>query len=434
MGHFRSNLCLLSCRKLLCGEEARLSTMSDTHISLPYIYHQSPVYTLPCLSRPGGPHRRAEPQYKFVEEIITETTREIEMSEFEETGSEETEVGKDEQEKRDRGGCEEGEEEEDDDDKDSREEDGEQMCDSEQNQVASPGNLENGGEVSDGEKGQTGKEAVDNGGDSGIDKNAQNKLSENIAEETEEQHQKVAEKPKVEKDAAVKMEADQKDLPSKADDLKQNVLAEEESLDKSDEKSEKESFISAQVKMTVDETLAQVSKEPDKTQELSSVVQVQDKASTLASETAEKPADFTADIKSTLSVETGELSVKAQVSPSTTTKSEVKENSHTEPKEISKSEAAKVEDKVAKSNQDAKHDSNKGQDEESSLKANAKSLPEVKDQKPSSGEKPPTVQTELPKESTCTNADNKELHQGARESSQVQKSKLSEVSEKNKQS
>lgn len=72
--------------------------MSDTHISfsLPYIYHQSPVYTLPRLSRPGGPHRRAEPQYKFVEEIITETTREIEMSEFEDTGSEETEVGKDE--------------------------------------------------------------------------------------------------------------------------------------------------------------------------------------------------------------------------------------------------------------------------------------------------------------------------------------------------
>ena len=402
--------------------------MSDTHISLPYIYHQSPVYTLPCLSRPGGSHRRAEPQYKFVEEIITETTREIEMSEFEETGSEETEVGKDEQEKRDRGGCEEGEEEEDD-NKDDREEDGEQMCDSEQNQVASPGNLENGGEVSEGEKGQTGKEAVDNGGDSCIDKNTQNKLRENIGEETEEQHQNVAEKTKV--DTAVEMEADQKDLPSKADDLKQKVLAEEESLDKSDEKSEKDSLISAQVKMTVDETLAQVSKEPDKTQELSSVVQVQDKASTLASETAEKPADFTADIKSTLSVETGGLSVKAQVSPSTTTKSEEKENSHTEPKEISKSEAAKVEDKVAKSVQDAKHDSNKGQDKESSVKANAKSLPEVKDQKPSSSEKTLTVQTELRKESTCTNVDNKELHQGAPQSSQVQKSKLSEVSEIN---
>lgn len=432
MGNFRSNLCLLSCRKLLCGEEARLSTLSDTHISLPYIYHQSPVYTLPCLSRPGGPHRRAEPQYKFVEEIITETTREIEMSEFEETGSEETEVGKDEQEKRDRGRCEEGdgEEEEEDDNKDSREEDGEQMCDSEQNQVVSPGTLENGGGVSDSEKGQTSIGAADSGGDSGIDRNTQNNISENTGEETEEQHQKAAEKPKEEKDAAVKMEADQKDLPSKADGLKHKVPAVEESLEKSDEKGEKDSFISAQVKMAVDETVAQVSNKPDKTQELSSVIQVQDKASTLASETSEKPADFTADAKSTLSVETGELSVKAQVSSSATTKSEEKENSHTDPKEISKSEAAKVEDKVAKIVQDAKHDSNKGQDEESSLKANAKSLPEVKDQRPSSGEKLPTVQTELPKESTCTNAGNTEVHQGEPDSSQVPKSKLPEVSEK----
>ncbi|XP_041722201.2 neurofilament medium polypeptide-like [Coregonus clupeaformis] len=81
---------ILSYRKLLEGEESRLYTISDTHISMPCIYNQPPVYTLPCLARKGGPTRRSVPQYKFVEEIITETTREVEMSEIEETGSEET--------------------------------------------------------------------------------------------------------------------------------------------------------------------------------------------------------------------------------------------------------------------------------------------------------------------------------------------------------
>ncbi|CAL9687536.1 unnamed protein product [Knipowitschia caucasica] len=74
---------ILSYRKLLCGEEARLSSVTDSPFSLPYIYHQSPVYTLPSVNRPGGPRRRPEPQYKFVEEIITETTREIFLSDFE---------------------------------------------------------------------------------------------------------------------------------------------------------------------------------------------------------------------------------------------------------------------------------------------------------------------------------------------------------------
>uniref|UniRef100_A0A8C7HQZ9 Si:dkey-27m7.4 n=1 Tax=Oncorhynchus kisutch TaxID=8019 RepID=A0A8C7HQZ9_ONCKI len=81
---------ILSYRKLLEGEESHLYTISDTHISMPCIYRQSPVYTLPCLARQGGPTRRSEPQYKFVEEIISETTRDMEMSEIEETGSEET--------------------------------------------------------------------------------------------------------------------------------------------------------------------------------------------------------------------------------------------------------------------------------------------------------------------------------------------------------
>ncbi|XP_070772601.1 neurofilament light polypeptide [Enoplosus armatus] len=434
---------ILSYRKLLCGEEARLSMMSDTHISLPYIYHQSPVYTLPCLSRPGGPHRRAEPQYKFVEEIITETTREIEMSEFEETGSEETEAGKDEQEstKRGRGSS----EEENNDSKDSPEEEGEQMSDSEQTQVASVGNSVNGGddgsrgELDDGEKVQKSQEeseeseAVGIEGDSGIDKNSQSKvlLSESVDEVENEQRQKVAENKKEEKEAAVTTVTVQKDLSSKPDDLKPEVPAEEELVKKSDDikkgDAEEASFISAQAEKP-DETSAQVSKESDKTQEKSSVVQVQDKVHT--SETAEKTTDLTAETKSSLSVETEEPSENAQVSSSATPKSEEKENSHTEPKEISKSEAAKGEDKVAKSIQDARDDSNKGQNKESSLKSNETSLPEVDDKKPNIGEKTKTVSTVLPKEKTTVNAGIKELHQGAPESSQGQESKLSEASEK----
>ncbi|XP_035848065.1 neurofilament light polypeptide isoform X2 [Sander lucioperca] len=423
---------ILSYRKLLCGEEARLSAMSDSHVSLPYIYHQSPVYTLPCLSRPGGSHRRAEPQYKFVEEIITETTREIEMSEFEETGSEETEVGKDEQEcaKRDRGGS-----EEENDNKDSREDEGEQMSDSEQNQVASVGNLVNGGddgspdEVDDSEKGQKGKEESDeaeaagNERDSDIDTNTQSKVLSESLDEEGNGHQKVAENAIEEKEAPVTMAAVEKDLSSKPDELKPEVPVEDELLKKSDDgkngDAEKDSFISAQVKKPVDETSAQVSKESDETQELSSV-QVQDKVPAL------EITNFTGETKSTLSVETEELSEKAQVS----LKSEEKENSHKEPKEISKSEAAKDEVKVAKGIQDARHDRYTGKDKESSLISDVKSLPEENDQKPNSGEKPQTVQTVLPREKTTVNAEIKELHQGPPEGSQDQKSKLSEVSEK----
>uniref|UniRef100_A0A1A8D870 IF rod domain-containing protein n=1 Tax=Nothobranchius kadleci TaxID=1051664 RepID=A0A1A8D870_NOTKA len=131
---------ILSYRKLLCGEEARLSMGSESNISLPHIYHQSPVYSLPCFSRPGATYRRAEPQFKFVEEIITETTREIELSEFEDTGSDETEAGKDEHEctKSKRGGN-----EKESDHKDNGDEEGNQMSDSQQNQIASAGKSEN---------------------------------------------------------------------------------------------------------------------------------------------------------------------------------------------------------------------------------------------------------------------------------------------------
>ncbi|XP_032397126.1 neurofilament light polypeptide [Etheostoma spectabile] len=397
---------ILSYRKLLCGEEARLSGMPDSHVSLPYIYHQSPVYTLPYLSRPGGSHRRAEPQYKFVEEIITETTREIEMSEFEETGSEETEVEKDEREcaKRDK-----GDSEEENDNKDSREDKGEQMSDSEQNQVASIGNLVNGGdggshgEVDDGEEEQKGKgeseeaEAAGNERDRDIDRITQSKLllSENLDEEGNG-HQKVAENIKEDKEAPV-MVTVEKDLSSKPDKLKPEVTVEDELLKKSDKgkngDADKASFISAEVIKPVDETSTQVSKVSAKTQEISGV-QVQGKVPAL------EITNFTGETKSTLSVETDKLSEKAQVA----LKSEEKEeNSHKEPKRIFKTEAAKDEDKVAKGIQDARHDSNTGQGKAS-------------------------VQTVLPKEETTVNAEIKELHQGPSQGSQDQKSKLSEVS------
>lgn len=74
---------------MLEGEESRYSTLSDAQVPVPYVYRQSPIYTLPSVTRVGGVTRKAEPQYKFVEEIITETTREdIEISD---TGSDDAE-------------------------------------------------------------------------------------------------------------------------------------------------------------------------------------------------------------------------------------------------------------------------------------------------------------------------------------------------------
>uniref|UniRef100_A0A3Q1G0D8 Neurofilament light polypeptide-like n=1 Tax=Acanthochromis polyacanthus TaxID=80966 RepID=A0A3Q1G0D8_9TELE len=410
---------ILSYRKLLCGEEARLSTMSDTHISLPYIYHQSPIYTLPCHSRPGGPHRRVEPHYKFVEEIITETTREIEMSEFEETGSEEE---KDECAKRERGGS----EEENGDHKDSGEEQGDQMSDGQQDQPGEDSvnggddkGEESPGEVNDGEKDENREEegevteAVDEKGDSGIDKNTESKvlLSEGFDEEKKENTED-------EKEAAVIIETDQTDLSPKLADLKPEVIVNGEQLTKSEdskqEDAEEDSLDSAHIKKPVDETSSQVSKESDKTPEPSSVAQVQDKVKNLVK------TDFTAETKSTLSKETGELLENGQVT--STPKNVQKANSHAGPKEISKPDAANGDDKVAKSLQDAKHESNK--DEESSVKSITKSLPKMEGTKSNSGDNIQIVQTVMPKEKTTGVAEIKGLHQGAAESSQVQKAKL----------
>lgn len=391
-------LCLLSCRKLLCGEEARLSAVSDTQISLPYIYHQSPVYTLPCLSRPGGPHRRVEPQYKFVEEIITETTREIEMSEFEETGSEGTEVEKDEQEctKSSKRGSKEEEH-----NKDSREEEGEQMSDSQQNQAETVNNAlievadETGpGEANDGEQASEKTEAADKE-ESGMDKNTPNKvlLSDSRDEEEKEPHQKATENTEDGKESVATKVTAQKDPTSKPADLTPHP-----EISENDKKgdAEKESFSSVVVKETVHE-----SHQSDKTQqERSNTVQVPDEVQTLASETAEKPADFKAE--ATVSVD----EEKAQVI-SAAAKSEEKEHSMQ-----AKSEAAKDGDKEAITLQ---HEGNKSQDREPSFKSNEKNGLQAKDRMSDSKDKTEMTTTVLPKNKTMGSAEVNQLPQGAPE-------------------
>ncbi|XP_064173870.1 neurofilament medium polypeptide [Anguilla rostrata] len=77
---------IASYRQLLEGEEMRLHSCTEGPV--PYVYRQSPVYTLPYFTIQRGRRYKVMPQYKFVEEIITETTREVELSETEETESE----------------------------------------------------------------------------------------------------------------------------------------------------------------------------------------------------------------------------------------------------------------------------------------------------------------------------------------------------------
>ncbi|XP_028649265.2 LOW QUALITY PROTEIN: neurofilament medium polypeptide-like [Erpetoichthys calabaricus] len=72
---------IASYRKLLEGEETRFSLVAGAQLSMPHVYRQSPIYTLPRVTKKAS--YRQEPQYKFVEEIITETTKEVEMTEIE---------------------------------------------------------------------------------------------------------------------------------------------------------------------------------------------------------------------------------------------------------------------------------------------------------------------------------------------------------------
>lgn len=83
-------------------------------------------------------------------------------------------------------------------------------------------------------------------------------------------NKKVAEN--ADKEAAVTMATDQKNLISKADDLKPEVPVEEETEKNLMVNSGSDSFVLAKAKKPVNE--ASMSRESDKTQELSCVVQV----------------------------------------------------------------------------------------------------------------------------------------------------------------
>ncbi|XP_037542512.1 neurofilament medium polypeptide [Nematolebias whitei] len=248
---------ILSYRKLLCGEEARLATVCDPNPSLPYIYHQSPVYSLPSFSRPGAPRRRAEPQYKFVEEIITETTREVEMLEYEDTGSEGTDAGKDEPDcKSERGGS-----EEESDHKDSGDEEGNQMFDRQQAQVASAR------ESKDDERNQ--KEAENDGN---TEANIQNEFlqSEGLDEKGQEEH-------------------------GEAGNTDETPTAERMKDQRTESQSEEEHSTTVQTKPE-----DQVSERPDKTHQRSGGVQDQDQVDRLVSGTPQKVTEVPAETPSTL--------------------------------------------------------------------------------------------------------------------------------------
>ncbi|MED6277847.1 hypothetical protein CHARACLAT_017697 [Characodon lateralis] len=386
---------ILSYRKLLCGEEARLSAISDPHVPLPNIYHQSPIYTLPSFSRPGVTQRRAEPKYKFVEEIITETTREIEMTEFEETGSEQTDVGTDEQEcgKSERGGSkEEG------DHKDSRQDEGNQMSDSQQSQVASDERLERedddakiADDVEDDNKAQNSTEES---------QTAAVLLSgENM--DREEDNNKAVENTK-NKTAEIEI-PNQPDISSKLHDLK--VGESEESLMKSEEdkqgSTKVENSISVHNIKPADETLVPASEESDKTQQHSGAIQVQ-----------EKTDELTREAKTNVLIEKEE-SIEIPKETSAAKENEEKEVTYTEQKEITKDDPAKVVEEDTKSTEDATHESSKHQDESPSPKSTEK----AEGQQPKSGDKTQITSSALQKKKT---AETKELQQAPADSSQIQ--------------
>uniref|UniRef100_A0A667ZX68 IF rod domain-containing protein n=1 Tax=Myripristis murdjan TaxID=586833 RepID=A0A667ZX68_9TELE len=394
----------------------------ETHMSMPYIYRQSPVYTLPCVSRQGGSARRAEPQYKFVEEIITETTREIEMSEFEETGSDETVGGEGEQAcvKRDKGSS---EEEEGADNKDIPEGEGEQMSDGQQYQVEQDedavqgddgGNAERSGEVEDGREGEESEEAEagDSKEDTDTDKNTKSEvqIEEVINKEKHGQQDGVAENRKEEGEHVVEKNVSSKPevLPEESDgDKKDSDLKESKGVNLTAD------LTSEQAEKPVDETSDKdkESKDSDKTQELSSVVKVQDEALSLAPQTVEKTTDLTSELKSSLPVETEKPSEKkAPETSSTAPKNEEKEDSHTEQKVTSKTGTEKdtTEDKVPKTSQNT-HSDHKEKDKELPFDSNVKDIPKVEDKKPDAGDKIKTVESQVPKEKITEAAESKDF-------------------------
>ncbi|XP_027862917.1 neurofilament light polypeptide-like [Xiphophorus couchianus] len=379
---------ILSYRKLLCGEEARLSSISvsDPQIPLPHIYHQSPVYTLPSFSRPGVTQRRAEPKYKFVEEIITETTREIEMSEFEETGSEETDVGKDEQEcgKSEKGGS-----EEEGDHQDSREDEGNQMSDHQQSQVASDEKLESEDDRKVADDVEDNKEQ----NHSEESEKAAALSGENM--DTEVDNNKPVEDMKEKETAEVPR---QTDISSKQHD------SDESDLVKSDEdkqgSTKAESVIAVQSVKPSNETVVSTYEEDNKTLQHSGV-EVQEKAKELIGEA--------------VVLAKMEKCVEIAKAPSTGPENEEKKVSPTEQKETTKTDSAKGEEENTKSTVDATRETIKDQDKSQSSKSTAK--PEG--EKPEKGDKTQIASAALQKEKTSVTAETKESQQALADSSQT---------------
>lgn len=298
------------------------------------------------------------------------------MSEFEDTGSEE---GNNEQ------GCsksESGSGKKENDNKDIREKEGDQICDSQQNEVSvvnENGSDGQGRETPDqgdgGTQGQKSQEesqeteVADSEEENSIDKISQrgDLVSESFVVKEREHHEKAENTKKVDEASDLMVEA-QTDISAKqGEQPRGKILNKSEACEQGH--GEEENLISALTKKSAGETSVHESEQSEKSQELSSAVQVQVKVTTLVSETHEKTLDFT-----------------AQSNSRTALVNEGKQHSHTEPKHSSKSDATKGEDKVAKSIQDASRDSNKDQDKESSLKSVLQSLPEVESPQPNTGD------------------------------------------------
>ncbi|XP_041032545.1 alpha-internexin-like [Carcharodon carcharias] len=78
---------IASYRKLLEGEETRFGTITGSFTPPSYTYRQAQpmTHSVYVTTKAKGTPTKAAPQYKFVEEIISETTKEVDMAELEDT-------------------------------------------------------------------------------------------------------------------------------------------------------------------------------------------------------------------------------------------------------------------------------------------------------------------------------------------------------------
>uniref|UniRef100_H3AFI7 IF rod domain-containing protein n=1 Tax=Latimeria chalumnae TaxID=7897 RepID=H3AFI7_LATCH len=89
---------IASYRRLLEGEENRITSVSGSFTAPIGLQEQVATYTAEEVAKQKTDPVKIEPQYKFVEEIITETTKEIEMTDIEECqGLPETETSLEEE-------------------------------------------------------------------------------------------------------------------------------------------------------------------------------------------------------------------------------------------------------------------------------------------------------------------------------------------------